>query len=143
MAVVRAEIEIDAPPERVFDVLTDIDAYPEWNPFTPKVESTLRIGDPIHMQVRLVGEKLMRQTEYVTHNERPHKLCWGADIGPRVLCRADRCQVLTPIEGGRTHYLCTDEIRGLLAPLVMLFYGKAMKRGFGDCARALKKRVES
>ncbi|UCE85470.1 MAG: SRPBCC family protein, partial [Deltaproteobacteria bacterium] len=54
---VRAEIEIDAPIERVWRILTDLDRYADWNPFTPRVESTLRIGAPVHLYVRLVGER--------------------------------------------------------------------------------------
>lgn len=144
MPVVRAEIEIDAPPERVFDILADIDRYGEWNPFTPRIESTLEIGAPVKMHVHLTSDtKAMHQTEYVTANERPHKLCWGADIIARFLVRADRCQTLTALEGGRTHYECTDEIQGWLAPVVMKFYGEPMRRGFQRCAEALKKRAEA
>ena len=78
----------------------------------------------------------------MTANERPHRLCWGADIGARFLVRADRCQELTATGPGRTHYVCTDRIRGWLTPLVMGLYGGAMQRGFDDCARALKQRAE-
>ncbi len=140
----RAEIEIDALPEVVFDHLTDLDRYPEWNPFTPHIDSTLELGTPVRMQVRLgVGAKLSKQVEYVTANERPVRLCWGADIPVRFLIRADRCQTLEPLAGGRTRYVCTDAISGLLTPLVIRFFGPAMQCGFEDCARALKKRAES
>ncbi|MBW2271162.1 MAG: SRPBCC domain-containing protein [Deltaproteobacteria bacterium] len=144
LQTVRAEIEIDARPEKVFDVLTDLAKYPEWNPFTPSIESTLEIGAPVRMRVRLLGaNRLSRRVEYVTENERPSKLCWGADIPLRFLIRADRCQTLVPLEGGRTRYVCTDDISGWLAPLVIRFFGAAMQRGFEDCALALKKRAES
>jgi hypothetical protein len=144
MPVVRSEIEIDAPPDEVFDILVDLERYPEWNPFTPRVESTLEIGDPVHLHTRLrIGKPLMLQVEYVTANERPSELCWGADIGARFLIRADRCQVLTPLDAGRTRYVCTDEIRGWLSPLVMLLHRDNMQRGFDDCARALKARAEA
>ena len=33
MRELRAEIEIAAPPERVWRVLSDFDAYPDWDPF--------------------------------------------------------------------------------------------------------------
>jgi hypothetical protein len=143
-AEVRSEIDIDAPAERVFDILADVDRYGEWNPFTPEVTSTLRLGDPVDMRVRLrPGRPLSRQVETVTANERPRRLCWGADIGARFLVRADRCQELTAVGPDRTRYVCTDRIRGWLAPVVMRFYGEAMQRGFDDCARALKKRAEA
>lgn len=142
--VVKAEIEIDASPEVVFDLLTDLAKYPEWNPFTPHIDSTLELGTAVRMQVRLgTGPKLNRQVEYVTANERPVRLCWGANIPLRFLIRADRCQTLEPLEDGRTRYICTDAISGLLAPLVIRFFGPAMQRGFEDCALALKKRAES
>lgn len=142
--VIKAEIEIDASPETIFDILTDLAKYPEWNPFTPQIESTLALGAPVDMRVRLRGaDRLSRQVEYVTANERPVKLCWGGNIPWRFLIRADRCQTLVPLEANRTRYVCTDEISGWLTPLVIRFFGPAMQRGFEDCARALKKRAES
>ena len=143
MASIRAEIEIDAPAEEIFEILTDLDAYPEWNPFTPRVESTLRPGDPVHLHVRLRGERLSHRIEYVSANERPAKLCWGAAIGARFLVTAERCQTLTPLDAGRTRYATIDEIRGWLTPLVLLLFGRAMQRGFEAVATALKQRAES
>ena len=141
-SVVRAEIEIDAPLARVREILGDLAAYPEWNPFTPRAESTLRVGDPIRLQVRLVGERLMDRTEYVTAAE-PQRLCWSMKLGARFLLAAERCQILTALDGGRTRYVTEDRFRGLLTPLVMRLFGPAMQRGFSDCAAALKKRAES
>ncbi len=140
--VVRAEIEIAAPVERVREILGDLSAYPEWNPFTPRVESSLRVGDPVHLHVRLVGERLTHRVEYVTAVE-PRKLCWSMKMGGRFLLAAERCQVLTPLEDGRTRYVTEDRFRGVLTPFVMLLLGAAMQRGFDDCAQALKKRAES
>lgn len=141
--IVKAEIEIDASPEAIFDILIDLEKYPEWNPFTPQIDSTLMLGAPVHMRVRLGNaSRLSRQVEYVTANVRPIKLCWGADIPWRFLIRADRCQTLVPLDGERTRYVCSDEISGWLSPLVIRFFGPAMQRGFEDCALALKKRAE-
>lgn len=144
LQIVKSEIEIEASPEIVFDLLTDLQKYPEWNPFTPHVESTLEIGAPVRMKVRLgKGPKLSNKVEFVTANERPICLCWGADIPFRFLIRADRCQTLEALPNGRTRYICTDTISGWLTPLVIRFFGAAMQRGFDDCALALKRRAET
>lgn len=143
MGTVRAEIEIDAPAERIFDILTDLKSYPEWNPFTPRVESTLRVGDPVHLHVRLRGERLAHRVEYVSRNERPSHLCWGATIGAGFLLSAERCQSLIRIDERRTRFVNEDVLRGWLAPLVMATFGGPMQRGFEAVAVALKQRAES
>ena len=143
VGTVRAEIEIDAPAERIFDILADLKSYSEWNPFTPRVESTLRPGDAVHLYVRLRGDRLSHRVEYVSRNERPTHLCWGTTIGAGFLLRAERCQTLTPIDARRTRFVNEDVLRGWLAPLVMLFFGRDMQRGFESVATALKKRAES
>jgi uncharacterized protein YndB with AHSA1/START domain len=139
---VRAEIEVDAPIERVWQILTDFERYRAWNPFTPRVETSLRIGDPIHLHVRLRGKRLMHRVETITRNQ-PYTLGWQMKMGARFLLRAERIQTLTPIDAHRTHYVTEDRFRGWLAPLVLALYGGAMERGFGDCALGLKKAAES
>ena len=139
---VRAEVDIDAPIERVWQILNDIDRYAEWNPFTPKLETTLRIGDPIHLQVRLVGERLTHRLEWITRNER-YSLGWEMQMGARFVLHAERVQVLTAIDESRTHYMTEDCFSGWLRSLVVGLFGKAMERGFRDCGLGLKKAAES
>jgi hypothetical protein len=139
---VRAEVEIDAPIERVWEILNDVDRYGEWNPFTPRVESTLQIGAPIRLHVRLVGRRLMRRVEFVTRNA-PYTLGWEMKMGARFLLYAERVQVLTAIDEDRTRYRTADCFTGWLRPLVLGLFGKAMERGFVDCALGLKKAAEN
>jgi hypothetical protein len=139
---VRAEVEIDAPIDRVWQILNDFGRYGEWNPFTPQVETTLRIGEPIHLHVRLIGSRLMHRVEYVTRNE-PHTLGWEMKMGARFLLHAERVQVLTALDDGRTHYMTEDRFTGWLRPLVLGLFGAAMERGFTDCGLGLKKAAES
>ncbi len=142
--VVRAEIEIDCNVARAWEILRDLDGYPDWNPFTPRVESSLRIGDPVHLYVRLRASKrkLSHRVEYVSAAE-PYRLCWGMTMGAAFLLKAERCQTLRAIDEHRTHYVTEDHFSGLLTPLVIGLFGGAMQRGFADCASALKKHCET
>jgi hypothetical protein len=139
---VRAEVQIDAPIERVWRILTDVQGYAAWNPFTPQVESTLRIGDPVHLHVRLVGSRLMHRVETVTRNE-PYTLGWDMQMGARFLLHAERVQVLTRIDENRTLYMTEDCFRGWLRPLVLGLFARSMQRGFQDCGLGLKRAAES
>lgn len=84
----------------------------------------------------------MKRVEYITRNK-PYTLGWEMQMGSRFLLHAERCQVLTPIGGNRTHYVSEDCFTGWLTPLVTGLFGAGMQHGFGDCGRALKNRAES
>ena len=47
---ISTTVDIDAPKKLVWDVLTDFDAYPEWNPHM-KIEGTAQVGTrlTVHM----------------------------------------------------------------------------------------------
>ena len=47
MTEITATIEIAAPPEQVWAVLTDLASYPQWNPLFRKVSGQLSPGSRI------------------------------------------------------------------------------------------------
>ena len=140
--VYRGRAEIAAPVEEVWAVLVDLERYPEWNPFTLVVESSLEPGAPVKMLVNL-GWQTLWQTETVLEVSPPRTLRWGIVSATPWLLRAERVQRLTPVEGGQgCVYETVDTIAGLVAPLVGLLFGRGLVAGFADVARALRERVE-
>lgn len=138
---VSASAEIDAPIERVWATLVDFEGYPAWNPFTPEVRASLRVGAPVHMRVLMPGRAPRRMTEWINRIDPPHTLCWGVHLGARWLLCANRWQCLEPLGDRRTRYTTVDRLSGLLAPLVMLLYGEPMRRGFQAAADGLATRL--
>ena len=51
--VTSITVEIEAPASVVWKVLTDLDRYSEWNTFCPGIKSTLKLGDPVTMTVKI------------------------------------------------------------------------------------------
>ena len=134
-------VEIDAPVERVWDILVDVDRYGEWNPFTTRVDTDLRVGSPVDLHVTLGPLKVV-QPERMEAVERPHLLAWSTKIGNPFLLSARRDQHLEALDDTRCRYQTNDVFSGLLTPLVMLLFGRLIRRGFNDMARALKARAE-
>lgn len=137
-----ASVEIDAPVDEVWAVLTDFAAYPGWNRFTTSVECSGRLGDPVVMQVCFPGAKPMRQVEVLNVFEAPRRLAWGMHMLAAPLLVANRYQVLEPVGPARTRYTSTDYLSGLLAPLVRRLYAEPMRAGFALAGEGLKRRCE-
>ena len=134
-------VEIEAPAERVWDILVDFERYGEWNPFTTRVEASLEVGSRVMLHVRL-GWLNRKQPERIETVEPPHLLAWGTTMGARFLLVARREQRLEGLGPNRCRYLTTDATSGLLTPLVALLFGRLIRQGFNDMAAALKTRAE-
>lgn len=140
---VAARIEIKAPLDTVWQALTDFERYPEWNVFTPTIETTFEIGSPVHMRVVMPSRFDDHRTEWINLIEQQKTICWGMHLGHPVFLCANRWQELRALGPNRTEYSTTDKLSGLLAPLVMARYGQPMKVGFQSVADNLKLYVET
>ena len=67
--VIDETVKIAAPPDRVWDVITDFPRYAEWNPFVVACESTLIVGDPIQMRVQLFEAFAQPQHEVIFEHQ--------------------------------------------------------------------------
>ena len=139
----RAEVEIDASPERVWEVLVDLERYPEWNPFTIAVRSSLVEGEPVDLTVRMSRLGItIEQREHIREVRPARRLRWGMKLGAPWLISGERDQRLEPLEPGRTRYVTEDVIAGVLSPLVFLLFAGSLEEGFREMARALAAEAE-
>ena len=135
-------VSIQAPREQVWSILVDTARYGEWNPFTYRVDTSLLIGDPVDLYVRMPIRGDRVQVERVTVVQQPERLAWGMKMGFNWLLQAERQQVLTATGPDSCQYQTWDAFSGLLTPLVIKLFGADIQNGFNGVARALKKRAE-
>jgi uncharacterized protein YndB with AHSA1/START domain len=143
--VVRSvTVEIEASAEFVWGVLTDYADYPQWNPYTVAVATTLEIGSLIDLTLPAVdgsGTTFVNR-EYVRIVDPPRHLRYDtAEEMPGIF--AIRDQWLTELGPDRCAYHTTDTISGKYADKVMEMTGDWIKAGFDSVARALKTRAEA
>ena len=141
--VIRIERTIAASPDSVFRVLDDFDRYPEWNPFTERVTTDRKIGSPVVLHVNMPGKAKRVMNERLSAYEPGKKMAWGVRWGFGVLLRCDRVQEVQALPDGRTRYLSYEGFEGLLAPIVVKFFGDSVRAGFESVGDALVKRMET
>ena len=134
----EATVVIEAPPEVVWEVLTDLARYPDWNPLTPAVRSNLRVGSPVDLQVSMWRGRLrFWQRERVATVEAPRQLDWGVRmLGGAIV--GMRTQKVEPLGDGQSRYTTVDTITGPLAPLVEMLFGDSLRVGFAGVAAGLR-----
>ncbi len=140
---VRTEpVEINAPIDVVWAVLTDVSRYGEWNPFTTEVRTDFKMGSPVDMQVAM-GRRMLKITEYLCAFEEPRLIAWQKSLGPRWWLHALREQHLEPLSETSCSYYNSDRLTGVLAPVVAATSGGYMRRGFEGVATGLKAQAEA
>lgn len=110
--VTSVKVRINAPASLVWDVLVDLDSYPEWNLYTVRVESALKMGAPVNLFLPNPGQpgKLVYVIEHLTTFDRPRQLSWEMSPSEHS-ADAARCDQYIEATGVAT---CTYFYRSLL-----------------------------
>ena len=132
----RAQTRIDAPATAVWAVLTDVAAWPTWEPNVTKVEGTVAAGADITVHTRLSDRAF---PVAVSALDAPRQMQWTGGM-PLGLFRGVRTFTLTESEG------CTEVAVHEVFSGPLLFLMRRMmpdlQPSFDDFVRSLKARVE-
>ena len=140
---IHTEIEIDASAEKVWRVLTDFAAYPEWNPFVRHVEGEVSVGARLHVYIQPSGGKgmLFRPTVLVAEPNR--ELRWLGHLWFPGIFDGEHSFSIEPLVEGRVRFVQRERFKGLLVPFLSKMLDGDTRRGFKEMNRALKLRAES
>jgi uncharacterized protein YndB with AHSA1/START domain len=116
MAATRFHVArtIDAPPERIWELLTDAPSYTDWNPTIVRLDGTIDLGSRIEL-VSVVNPKRAFKLE-VTELEPPRRMVWSQGM-PLGLFTGRRTFALDPGNAG-TAFSMTEEFTGPLAGMI-------------------------
>ncbi|MET9629774.1 SRPBCC domain-containing protein [Lentzea sp. NPDC006480] len=137
-------VEIDAPAAFVWSVLLDYPNYPQWNPYTLAVSTTLAVDSPIDLTLPKPdgSEGTWVSREYIRVVDPPRLLRYDTgDTFPGLLGTRD--QVITPLGEERCSYRTFETFTGKYADAVFAAQGEYVKNGFDSVAQALRARVIS
>lgn len=139
--VIERTLEVEAPAEVVWKVLTDLQGYRQWNPFVPECTSTLRPGDTIEMRVKL-GKRTSRQVEVMTAFDEGSGFSYRMKPLPFGALSSLRVQRIDVITDDRCQYHTHFELRGWMMPMMRRLLGRQLDIGFSGMTQGLKRRSE-
>ena len=139
MLTYSAQIDISAPPEKIWNILTDGVNYIEWDPGIMRLEGTIAPGEKITVYTKLSPDRAFPVT--VSTFEPPHKMIWSSAM-PLGLFKGERTFTLEALPNGGTKFATQEVFSGLLLPII----GRTipdLTSTFAAFAKALKQRAET
>ncbi|MBX0285134.1 SRPBCC domain-containing protein [Haloarcula salinisoli] len=137
MPEVSVSVEVPAAPETVWSVLTDTEAYPQWNTLL-SVRGEFAVGETVAVRLSIPGLPTVPISPEITAVEPGRALRWRSRLFG---IEADHAFLLEPLEDGGTRFVQTEQFSGAMAGPVLARFERRIRRGFeqmnvGLCRRA-------
>jgi hypothetical protein len=142
VAVYRTTLAVDAPAEKVWEVLTDFDRYPEWNPSLPSIKGEPRLGSTVALTLVMPGRPSVKVKANLTEVVPGRRLVWDGNLGADRLFAGHREFLIDPQPDGTVLFTHVEDVSGLLFPLFRVFMGGAIRRHHDRLNAAIKERAE-
>ncbi|MFN0148996.1 MAG: SRPBCC family protein [Dehalococcoidia bacterium] len=106
-------IRIAAPPERVWELLTDAAAFPRWNSTVTSIDGSIRPGETLSIRVP-ISERTFKVS--VTTFDPPKTMVWSDGRAP--MFTGVRTYTLSPNGDATTTFAMREVFSGLMLPLI-------------------------
>lgn len=140
---ITTEIEISAPPEKVWSILTDINNWQEWSPIIKNSRGTAAAGSEltITMTGKNEGEEGPTYSPVITDLEAPGYLRWRAHMLAGFIFTNYKVLKLEE-SGSGTRLIHKEMFKGLLAPIMCGQMEKGVPPMLNSMNQALKELAE-
>ena len=140
---ISTTVDIDAPSNLVWDVLTDFAAYRDWNP-SMEIEGAAQVGTKLNVHMGASGGRGMAFKPTVLAASPGHELRWLGKLGFGGIADGEHFFLLTPNADGSTCLTHGERYSGVLVTLMRPFMKKGKSQnGYEDFNRVFKQHVES
>jgi hypothetical protein len=142
MCELLCAVDIRAPAEVVWGVLTDLPRFGDWNPFIRAARGDLRAGGSVRVRAKPSIPVPLVFHAQVLECERPHELRWHGHVLTPWLASGEHTFTVEPLATGGVRFVQREVFGGVLPRLAGKLLEREARRGFEAMNRALKVRAE-
>ena len=134
---IYTEIELEVPREKVWAILVDNAAYPEWNPYHVRVEGKLEVGEKLVVDLHKPNGNQLTIEPHVMRVVPLEELTWGGGLWG--VFNGEHVFLLSATDSGGTKLVQKEDFWGIAIPFAEL---DTIEEGYNLMNEALKKRAE-
>ena len=142
MKVLETQIEIKAGPEKVWQALTQLNAYAGWNPFIIEGDGAVNEGQRLKVKIHPPGGKAMTFKPKVTRVVPNREFRWQGKLGIPGIFDGEHIFRLEPTAEG-VRLVHKERFKGLRVPLLWKELDTKTRAGFHAMNEALKQLAEA
>ena len=142
MIELRTEIDIEALPSQIWEVLTDFDHHPDWNPFAVSISGKLEVGEKIRMRLNRPRPFGMVFYPVVTSVEKEITFRFLGQFIIPSLFGGEHVFELEATNDNLTHFIHREEFHGLIPELLGRRLDRMARGNYELFNRAIKQYVE-
>lgn len=142
MKEVFSEVEIQAPAELIWQMLTDFASYPEWNPFIRRISGQPKEGMRLKVYIEFPGTKGKIFRPKALKADPNHGLRWFGRLLIPGLFDGDHIFTIEHIGRNRCRFVQREIFSGLLVSFLAHGLDTKVGLGFEQMNQALKSRAE-
>jgi hypothetical protein len=142
MKELNNEVEISASAERVWQILTDFDKFPRWNPFIQRASGEPKTGERLEVTTQPSGASRRVSRPMVLNAEPNRELRWMERSLIPGLLDVEHIFTIQQLDATHVRFTQREIFTGLLVPLRAQRHNSDIRRGFSAMNKALKTRAE-
>lgn len=139
---IRTEITIEATPNRVWEVLTRFENYPNWNPFIKSLQGEVKVGKKIIVRLEPPGAKGMTFKPKVLAFEPNNQFKWIGRLIFHGLFDGEHRFELIDNGNGTTTFIQAEKFSGILVRMLSKMLDGSTTNGFNAMNQKLKEEAE-
>ncbi len=140
---IKTEILINASPAKIWAILTNFEAYPNWNPFIKSIKGEAKIGNTIIARLEPPKASGMTFKPTILAFEENKEFRWMGHLFIPGLFDGEHIFELIENGNGTTTFLQREKFNGILVPLFKKMLDNNTVNGFNEMNKKLKELAET
>ena len=139
---IKTEIHIQSTPEKIWNILTAFEQYPNWNPFIKSIQGPAKVGSKIVARIEPPEAKGMTFKPTVLAFEKNKEFKWIGRLGFPGLFDGEHRFELIDNGDGTTTFIQAERFKGILVRLFRKMLDVNTMNGFRAMNQKLKEEAE-
>ena len=143
MQELHTEIAINATTEVIWELLTDLNHYSDWNPFITTASGKVVVGEKLKVYLKPPNGRPFTFTPTVNKVIAQKEFRWLGHLLFRGLFDGEHIYELHSLGDNQTRFIQREQFRGVLVPIFWKSLSTSTRKGFEAMNQAIKERAEA